>query len=442
MSVMQLFLFFQSPFNNADIITVDGRGEDETCGFFKGSGKKIKKLKSIDFPHSLGLLYGSVTEFLGFKPNSDEWKVMALSSYSKKINKFDKIFNKLCFKTSAGFELDLSYFDYYLFDKKKYMFSKKFVEAFGPSRKKDIKLSKRHYEIAGALQRKFSSTILHLIRIMKKNSKNNKIILSGGSMMNSVFNGEFDKSNIYKDSHISYAPDDSGVAIGAGLLAYYRFSKKSKRIVKEVKSNFFGPEFSEKEIKNTLNNFKIKYENSKNIYSETAKELANGKIVGWFQGKMEFGPRALGNRSILADPRKKNNKDLVNKAIKFRENFRPFAPAVLDEYKYKIFEIPNRREVNYMERVYKIRNNWTKKIPAVVHVDNTGRIQTVNKSINSKFYQLISEFKNITGIPVLLNTSFNLNNEPIVMTPQDAIKSFYTCGMDTLVIGNFIIKKK
>ena len=157
---------------------------------------------------------------------------------------------------------------------------------------------------------------------------------------------------------------------------------------------------------------------------------------------MEFGPRALGNRSILADPRKKNNKDLVNKAIKFRENFRPFAPAVLDEYKNKIFEIPNRREVNYMERVYKIRNNWTKKIPAVVHVDNTGRIQTVNKSINSKFYQLISEFKNITGIPVLLNTSFNLNNEPIVMTPQDAIKSFYTCGMDTLVIGNFIIKKK
>ncbi len=436
------FSFFQSPFNNADILTIDGRGEDETCGIFKGSGKNIKKLYGIDFPHSLGLLYGAVTEFLGFRANSDEWKVMALSSYSKRPNKFDKIFDKVCFKSKKGFELDLSYFDYYLFDKKKYMFSKKFVDSFGSKRNKDTKLLRSHYEIAGALQRKFSSIVLHLIKLAKKRSKNKNIVLSGGAMMNSVFNGEFDGNKIYKDSHISYAPDDSGVAIGAGLLAYYKFSKKSKRLVKETKSNFFGPEYNEKEIKKTLDNFKIKYERAKNIYLDTARELANGKIIGWFQGKMEFGPRALGNRSILADPRKKNNKDLVNKAVKFRENFRPFAPAVLDEDKNEIFEMPKKREVNFMERVYKIKKSWLKRIPAVVHVDNTGRIQTVNKSINPKFFQLISEFKKMTGVPVILNTSFNLNNEPIVMSPQDAIKSFYTCGLDTLVIGSFIIRKK
>ena len=327
--------------------------------FLMEQEKKIKKLHSIDFPHSLGLLYGAVTEFLGFKPNSDEWKVMALSSYSKSFNKFDKVFDEICFKTNIGFELDLSYFDYYLFDKKKYMFSKNLLKN-SVLIEKDTTLSKRHYEIAGALQRKFSSIVFHLIRLIKK-SNNKNIVLSGGSMMNSVFNGEFDKSKIYKDSHVSYAPDDSGVAIGAGLLAYYKFSKKSKRIVKEIKSSFFGPEFSDKEIRNTLDNYKITYENSKNIYLDTARELANGKIIGWFQGKMEFGPRALGNRSILADPRKKNHKDLVNKAIKFRENFRPFAPAVLDEQKHKIFEMPHRREVNFMERVYKIRKNWLKK---------------------------------------------------------------------------------
>ena len=434
------FSFYQSPFKDANIVSIDGRGEQETLTISKANNKDIKKILSIDYPHSIGLFYSTFTDFLGFKVNSDEWKVMSLASYSQKKNKYDDLIKKLIKKQKKGFELDLTYFSYFTFDKQKYMFSKKFISLFGEPRLKDSKIEKKHKDIAGAMQRVFIDVCNHIFSISKKLNNSKNLIFTGGSAMNSVLNGKLDKLKIYKNSFISYAPDDSGVAIGAGLLANYKYGK-SKRKPMEVKKNYFGPEYSDKEIKDYLLNSKINFTKPKNIFKEVATGISEGNFVGWFNDKMEFGPRALGNRSILADPREEQNKKLLNFAVKFREGFRPFAPAVLREYSTKIFEINKNREVNFMERVYKIKKKWIKKIPAVSHVDGTGRLQTVSKNLNGDFYKLINEFNKITGIPLLLNTSFNLNNEPIVMSPKDAIRSFYSSGLDWLVLGPYLIKK-
>ena len=258
--------------------------------------------------------------------------------------------------------------------------------------------------------------------------------------MNSVANGILDETKFYKDTWIGYAPDDSGVAIGAGLLAHHKFSKQ-KRLIKEIKTNYFGPGYGTDEIKNILLKNKINFFKPKSIYNFAAKEIIKGKLIGLFQNKMEFGHRALGNRSIIADPRNPKMKDIINKAVKYRETFRPFAPAVLEEYQQKIFKIRDKRKVYFMERVYQIKSNWQKKIPAVTHSDGSGRIQTVSKQTNKEFYNFINEFYKITKVPVLLNTSFNVNGEPIVMTPEDAIKTFYSCGLDILILNEFVVTK-
>ncbi len=433
------FGYYQSGFSNADILTIDGHGENETCFFGRAKNKNIKRISSIEYPHSIGLFYGTFTDFLGFKPDSDEWKVMALSSYDRK-NKYDKIISKLYKLTKNGFELDLSFFSFYTFDRKPNFFSKKFFDVFGKPRKKLDRLLKTHYQIASAMQRNFEKIVVHLIKILRKKSSSKNLILGGGAAMNCVFNGKLDYLNLYKDNHISYAPDDSGVSVGAALYAYHKFSK-SKFKPNEIKECYFGPRFSDKEIRRTLNEFKINFKKIDKIEEYTAKELSDGKLIGWFQGNMEFGHRALGNRSILADPRKKNVKDIINKAVKFRESFRPFAPAILEEYQNDFMLIPKKRRVYFMERAYKFKKNWLKKIPGVVHTDQTGRIQTVSKKINSRFYKLIENFKHITGVPILLNTSFNLNGEPIVLSPTDAIRTFYSCGLDILILDKYVIKK-
>jgi carbamoyltransferase len=434
------FSFYQSPFKDANIVSIDGRGEQETLTISKAKDKSISKMLSIDYPHSIGLFYSTFTDFLGFKVNSDEWKVMSLASYSKKKNRYDNLIKKIIKKTPKGFELDLNYFSYYTFDKQKYMFSKKFAALFGKPREKNSKILKKHQDIAGAMQRVFIDICKHIFLISKKLNNSKNLVFTGGSAMNSVLNGRLDNFKIYKNSYISYAPDDSGVAIGAALLVNFKYGKKVRKI-REVKTNYFGPSYKNNEIEKYLLNSKVNFTKPKNIHKEVAMGISKGNFVGWFNGKMEFGPRALGNRSILADPRVSQNKRLLNFAVKFREGFRPFAPAVLKEFSHKIFEIDKKREVNFMERVYKIRKNWRTTIPAVTHVDNTGRLQTVSKNLNSNFYELISEFHKITNIPLLLNTSFNLNDEPIVMSPNDAIRSFYSSGLDWLVLGPYLIKK-
>ena len=435
------FGYFQSSFADADILTIDGHGENETC--FLGSAKNgnITKLDQILYPHSVGLFYGTFTNFLGFKPDSDEWKVMALSSYSTKKNIYDDKIKKLYSFYKNKFELDLSYFNFYTFDRNKNFFSSKFTELLGEERIGNTKLSKKHYLIAGAMQRHFETIVIRLLKLLKKKGKSNNLILGGGAAMNCVFNGKLDNLKIYKDSHISYAPDDSGVAIGAALFFYKKLSAK-KHKPKEVKQCYYGPSFSNNKILNILNQSKIDYLIPKNINSYIAKEISKGKLVGWFQGGMEFGHRALGNRSILADPSDENIKKTINLAVKFRESFRPFAPAIMKEHVSDIMDIPKKRNVYFMERAYKFKNKWRKIVPGVCHADNTGRVQTVDKTSNLKFYNLINEFYKITKIPLLLNTSFNLNGEPIVMSPTDAIRTFYSCGLDILVLNNYVIHKK
>jgi carbamoyltransferase len=432
--------FFLSPFKKSDILTIDGHGEEDTCYIGNGFGRKIIQNTFIKYPHSLGLFYGTFTNFLGFRPDVDEWKVMALSSYSPKKNLYDKKISELINFTKDGFELDLTYFDYYTFDRKKNFFNQKLLNLIGDSRNKKDNLSKRHFEIAGATQRIFSNAANHLLKITKEKGGNSgNIVLAGGAAMNCVYNGTLYKNKIYKRSFIPFCSDDLGVTVGAALY----FENNNKKVKKYFYPNAsFGPEYSDIFIKNELNKFKVKFLRPINLYDYIANKISQGDLIGWFQGRMEYGHRALGNRSILGDPRNPKMKKIINKAVKFREEFRPFAPAVLEGFSEQIFEIPKNQKIYYMERAVKVKSNWKKKIPAVTHVDNTSRVQMVSKISNNRFYNLIESFYKITNVPVLINTSFNLNGEPIVMSPEHAIRTFYSCGLDILVIGNYVIKKK
>lgn len=434
--------FFLSPFESADILTVDGHGEDDTCFMGVGRGVSIEERRRILYPHSLGLFYGTFTDFLGFQADVDEWKVMALSAFSEKPNGYDVRLRPLIKLTDSGFELDLSYFDFYTFDRRPHLYSSKLVELIGPARRLGEEITERHYQIAGAMQRIFVEAVKHLLGVTRElGGGSGNLILSGGAAMNSVFNGLIDELDIYRDSSISSSPDDSGVSVGAALLAHYRFGDGPPRKVSELRHNFWGPSFSDDKIQDTLRRFKLRAERPSDMPGETARALRDEQLVGWFQGAMEFGHRALGNRSILAEPSKRETKDRVNAAVKYREAFRPFAPAVLAERAEEIFELRPGRRVRFMERVVRVRNAWKSRLGAVTHVDGTGRVQTVEREENPKFYDLLKAYDTLTGIPVILNTSFNLNGEPIVCTPEDAIRTFYSCGLDLLVLGPYLIRK-
>lgn len=434
--------FYLSSFNKADVLTIDGHGEEETCYLGSFDRNKLKKLDSIKYPHSLGLFYGTFTDFLGFKPDVDEWKVMALSSYTKKNTYLNKV-SKLIKLTKDGFELDLSFFDYYTFDRKKNFFTKKFNKLFGKERLKNEKIRSKHYEIAFAMQFIFEKTVDHLLKVLKKKSQNktSNLVLAGGAAMNCVYNGKLLKNKIYTKSFIPSCPDDLGVSIGALLLTQARTKPNIKNLNHNNRTCYWGPSFNDNEILNTINTFKLKYKISENLFEEVANEISQKKIIAWFQDGMEFGHRALGNRSIIADPRDINMQKMVNRAVKFRETFRPFAPAVIGEKAHQIFDLKKNEEVLFMERAVQVKKEWKNKIQAVCHVDNSARVQSVYKDTNPKFYKLIEEYSKITNIPVLLNTSYNLNGEPIVCTPTDAIRTFFSCGLDILVIGKYIIRK-
>jgi len=434
--------FFLSPFERADILTIDGHGEHDTCLVGVGEGARIERRGSVHYPHSLGLFYGTFTDYLGFRPDVDEWKAMALSSFSEKPNHYDELLRPLVKLTEDGFELDLSYFDFYTFDRRPHFFSPKLVELIGPPRRSGDAVTERHYEIAGAMQRVFVEAARHMLSVTKRlGDGSGNIVLSGGAAMNCVFNGLLDGWDVYRDSHISSSPDDSGVSVGAALLAHYRSADRARRTVTDLRHNFWGPSFSDEAIKETLRRFKIKATQPSDQVGEVARALSEGQLVGWFQGAMEFGHRALGNRSILADPRDKATKDRVNSAVKYRESFRPFAPAVLAERAEELFELRRGRRVRFMERVAFVKQQWRSRLGAVTHVDGTARLQTVERDVNPKFYDVIKAFEKLTGVPVLLNTSFNLNGEPIVCTPEHAIRTFYSCGLDILVMGPYVIRK-
>ena len=428
--------FFISPYEQAAIMTVDAFGEKHCVMFSEGKDTQLNSLWSQEFPHSLGSFYSAMTSLLGFKSQSDEWKLMGASSYGDP-NRFYKTLKSIVFLKEEGFELDLSYFNHYQFHRPG-LYTPKLIQLLGLSpNQRDQPLSQEYYDLAATAQRIAEDIYFHLLNQLHRRTQQDKLVLAGGVALNSVANGKILEKTPFKEVFIPPVPDDSGGSLGSAYYVYHQIKGQPRHYV--MRSNYYGPGFSNSEIQTALNKFKVKYTVVENPALAAAELIAGGQIVGWFQGRMEFGDRALGNRSILADPRDAKMKDKVNETVKYREPFRPFAPSILLEYVDEYFV--NATPTLFMEKVFPIRTEKQHLIPAVTHVDGTGRLQTVTKEQNALYWQLIHEFHKLTNIPVVLNTSFNLKGEAIVASPQDALRTFFSSGLDILVMGDCLIEK-
>ena len=455
--------FFPSPFDEAVVLTLDGVGEWATTTIAIGKGNELKILKEIHFPHSIGLLYSAFTYYLGFKVNSGEYKVMGLAPYGEPKYK-DRILKELLdVKDDGSFRLNMKYFNYAT---GLTMTNKKFSDLFGrPVRdsNKDL-LSQFHMDMAASVQAVTEEIVLKITNFISKKYKIRNLCLAGGVALNCVANGKILEAGIFKKIWVQPAAGDAGGSLGAALAFWYEELKKERVISQNDSMNgsYLGPSFKSTEIKAKLNLLNANYKelNEVELINETAKQVAKEKTVGWFQGRMEFGPRALGSRSIIADPRSKKMQKTLNLKVKFRESFRPFAPSILAEDVSNWFEID--QDSPYMLFVAKVKknkqipmSNEDKKlfgieklniarsdIPAVTHIDYSARIQTVHEKTNPKYYRLISKFKELTGCPILVNTSFNIRGEPIVCSVEDAYSCFMGTNLDILVCENFILYKK
>jgi len=431
---------FASPFEHAAILVLDGRAEKQTSLLAVGRGTTVEKLAEVKFPHSIGLFYGAVTQLLGFKPDGDEWKVMALASYASGENEYDPILRSLISIADDGtFEMALDHFGYHnFFDR--CMYSDKLAKKLGGARQRGEPLTERHEKIAAAMQRVFEESVTRILRCLHARTGVGELVVTGGCFMNSVYNGKIEALTPFERVWIGSAPDDSGTAVGAAL--WLDAQRTGQRSSDPIRHNYWGPEFTDAQCLDVARRFKL---SSAQVVDDparaAAKDLVDGKIIGWFQGRMEFGQRALGNRSILLDPRRKDGKDIVNAAIKFREAFRPFAPAILLEKVHEWFECAPHTKVPFMERVLMFRPEKRELVPAVVHADGSGRLQTVDGDSSPRYHALIEAFEQLTGVPIVLNTSFNLNGEPIVCSPEDAVRTFYTCALEVLYLGNVRITK-
>lgn len=434
--------FYLSPYDSAAVLTADGRGERQTALFAHADSAGIHALNDVLFPHSLGLFYGMITQYLGFVPDSDEWKVMALAAYgSGEGNKFYPVLRRMFeIREDGSFRLDLSMCGFHEFEVYGGRFyTQDFVDAVEiPPRRRNEPVRSEHYDLSRALQDVFEEVMTASLIALYEKTAIRQLVLAGGCMMNSVYNGKITSSTPFTDLFVSSCPDDSGISVGAALWGYHEWAKNGNRTVHA--HNYWGPGY-DNEIEGTLKKYKIPYVTLENSSTTAARLISEGKLVGWFQGRMEFGQRALGNRSILADPRRAESKALINDTVKYREPFRPFAPAILADKVGEYFVVEGRGQSRFMERVYKFRDEVKQLVPAVVHADGTGRLQTVDRETNPRFYDLIAEFNAITGVPLVLNTSFNLNNEPMVCSPVDAIRTFYSCGLDVLIMGDQLISK-
>ena len=433
--------FFTSPFDEAAILTVDGVGEWTTASFGTAHDTTIKLTNDIRWPHSVGLFYSAFTYFLGFKVNEGEYKLMGLSAYGKP-KYYDLIMENLVdVKNDGSIHLNMKYFS---FTYDKVMTNQKFSDLFGiPPRKEDSKAEQIHYDIAASAQLVLEDILLKMVNHVHKKTGMTNLCFGGGVALNGVANYRILKEGPFENLHIPPSPGDGGSAIGCAQYLYYCHDKNKRMIednVERIKNNIFvGPSHSNGEIKSFLDINKIDYKflETNSLLQTVAKLIVEGNVVGWYQGKMEWGPRALGNRSIIADPRNAKMKDILNEKIKHRESFRPFAPCILEEYTSEYFDVDVSSP--YMLLVAPVKK--PEKIPAVTHVDGTARLQTVSKDINLLFYNLITEFYKITGIPVLINTSMNVRGEPIVDTPEQAYNMIVKTDMDYIVMGDYIIKK-
>lgn len=429
--------FFTSPFKEAAIITSDGVGEWTTTTVGRGKDNEIQISKELHYPHSLGLLYSAVTTYLGFEANRGEGKVMALADYGNLLY-IDKFKDIITVKPDGSFRIDPRYFG---FDEGSKMFSKKFVRHFGKPRYPGMKIEQRHYDIAASLQKMVEEILVTIAKNVHEKTKLDNICLAGGTFLNCVANSKILEETGFKKIFIQPAAGDSGGAMGTALYTYHTLLKNPKDYT--MNHAYLGPAFSSIQIKRCLLNNKASFKefgNNNDLISYTAKKIARGKIVGWFQGRMEWGPRALGNRSILADPRNPDMKNILNEKVKHREWFRPYGVAILKEELNDFFE--SNVESPFMLLVGRAKETKKSQIPSAIHVNETSRIQTVTKQENELLYELIKEFKKITNIPMVINTSFNDNNEPIVCTPDDAYTCFIKTKMDCLVLGNFFIEKE
>jgi carbamoyltransferase len=428
--------YYPSSFESAAVLIIDGAGEKASARIYSVKGTKFEKLFQKNYPNSIGRFYGWMTDYLGFKIECDEGKVMGLASFGNDVY-LDKMRKVLSVKENGEYDLDVSYFEFHKNNKKGV--SDKFIEVFGQKRKKGEEITDRHKNIAKAVQIVTDEAVLGMAKLAKELTGEKKLCISGGVALNSVANGKIIEAGLFEDVYIYPASGDDGTGLGAALLLHY--SKLCKKVFyKENQSPYLGYEANENKILEAMNKFKLNFSKSENIAQEVAKLLAENRIIGVYSGKMEFGPRALGNRSILADPRKAENKDLVNNKIKFRESFRPFAPSILEEIADDFFEMYGMKSP-YMILTLKTKEDKKKIIPAVVHVDGTARVQTVNKKQNEKYWDIINEFYKLTGVPVVLNTSFNRAGEPIVNTPEEAIAAFLGSALDVLVLGDYLILK-
>jgi carbamoyltransferase len=431
--------FYVSPFDSAAVLTMDGIGSDGTSTCLAvGEGNRITDLKRIKYPHSLGAMYAIITGYLGFYPTVDEGKVMGLAPYGTDayVERFDDL---LHLTDDGGFELNLSWFTHHT--NGRHMVSKKFLDLFGPPRERTKVTAAnpvpQHYlDIAYALQATLEKAGLHLARWLHERTGMTRLAVAGGVALNSVMNGRILLETPFEEFFAQPASADDGASVGAALeVTVGRFGKPRPA----GGFTYTGPEFSEAQLEKALIDAGLDYVRMDDIAGHTAARLAAGKIVGWMQGRMECGPRALGNRSLLADPRDPESKARMNEKVKHREPFRPFAPSCLVERSGEYFASDHPSPV--MLLVFDVLAHQREKVPAITHVDGTARVQTVSRADNPLYYELISKFDELTGVPMLMNTSFNDNNEPIVCTPEDAIGCYLKSDVDALALGPFWVEK-
>ena len=456
--------FFPSPFESAAVLTLDGVGEWATCSVAMGENNRLEMVKEIHFPHSLGLLYSAFTYYLGFKVNSGEYKVMGLAPYGEPKYAKEILEHLIDLKDDGSFRLDLSYFDYCI---GLTMSNDKFHRRFGgmPREAEHEPLVQRHMDIAASIQAVTEEVVLRMARALKRDTGARNLCLAGGVALNCVANGKILRGGVFDSIWIQPAAGDAGGALGAAYCAYHLHHGAARALRERsdsMQGALLGPCFEQKEVEQRLSACGGRFTrlDDREVIERTALALAEGKAVGWFQGRMEFGPRALGARSILADPRSATMQKTLNLRVKYRESFRPFAPSVLREDVSDWFELDcdspymllcadvvgaRRREMTDAEKslfgIEKL-NVPRSEIPAVTHVDYSARIQTVHKETNARYHALITRFKEMTGCPVLVNTSFNVRGEPIVCTPEDAFRCFMGTDIERLVVGNCFLRKE
>lgn len=430
--------FGMSGFESADFLILDGFGENTTgmCGSVSRDACSVAW--RYPWPHSMGSFYSAFTDYLGFKGDSDEWKVMALSALGDPDRYYDAI-RSMVHVDGLRFELDLSYFEHFIFFKPHY-YSQKLVDLLGAPVAPGQELGSREADIVAAAQRVAEETVFELLANLQRQTGGRRLVVGGGFFMNSVCNGKITRHTPYEAVFVGGSPDDSGIAVGSALQGYASLGNTAVCGDRQ-RQNYFGREYTASEIRSAVEQRKIHYQVLEDPARTGAGLIREGKILGWFQGASEFGQRALGHRSILADPTRREMKDLVNASVKYRESFRPFAPSVLAERQGEIMELPAGEDAYFMEKVFPIRGAWRERIPAVVHHDGSGRLQTVDRTVEPRFHALITAFESLSGVPAVLNTSFNINGMPMVETPGDAISCFYSCGLDAMILGDLLVEK-